>query len=266
MSHPSEAALEWSPARRPDRAPLQGARVRLEPIDPSRHQIGLFVAAGEPEIWRYLPYGPYEDEAALAAQLEANAASEDPLFYAIVDLRDGRAGGMASYLRITPEHGVIEIGHITPALACTSSVVSSGVASSSSIPSGASDPHTSSASRSVPSTAFTRLVRTRMRGRTLSLAKGSFSGLRGHRVTQHRVERQLAAILAADVAGYSRLMGSDEEGTLAALKGHRRALVDPKVSEHRGRIVKTTGDGMLVEFASVVDAVRCAADIQRGIV
>ena len=85
-------------------------------------------------------------------------------------------------------------------------------------------------------------------------------------MTEDRVERQLAAILAADVAGYSRLMGSDEEGTLAALKGHRRALVDPKVSEHRGRIVKTTGDGMLVEFASVVDAVRCAADIQRGMV
>ena len=59
-----------------------------------------------------LPYGPFEDEAALAAQLEANAASEDPLFYAIIDLRDGRAGGVASYLRITPEHGVIEIGHI----------------------------------------------------------------------------------------------------------------------------------------------------------
>jgi RimJ/RimL family protein N-acetyltransferase len=108
----SDMPLQWSPARRPDRVPLQGARVRLEPIDPSRHQIGLFVAAGEPEIWRYLPYGPYDDEAALAAQLEANAASEDPLFYAIVDLRDGRAGGMASYLRITPEHGVIEIGHI----------------------------------------------------------------------------------------------------------------------------------------------------------
>ena len=104
--------LNWSPARRPERVPLQGARVRLEPIDPGRHQIGLFVAAGEPEIWRYMPYGPYDDEAALAAQLEANAASEDPLFYAIIDLRDGRAGGMASYLRITPEHGVIEIGHI----------------------------------------------------------------------------------------------------------------------------------------------------------
>jgi class 3 adenylate cyclase len=78
------------------------------------------------------------------------------------------------------------------------------------------------------------------------------------------VERRLAAILAADVAGYGRLMGVDEEGTLAELKGHRQALVDPKIEEHRGRIVKTTGDGMLVEFASVVDAVRCAVEMQRG--
>ena len=80
---------------------------------------------------------------------------------------------------------------------------------------------------------------------------------------EERVERRLAAILAADVAGYSRLMGIDEEGTLADLKGHRRAVLDPKITEHRGRIVKTTGDGFLVEFASVVDAVRCAVDIQR---
>src|SRR6202048_3477394 len=79
-----------------------------------------------------------------------------------------------------------------------------------------------------------------------------------------RVEGRLAAILAADVAGYSRLMGADEEGTLAQLKAHRRALVDPKIREHRGKIIKTTGDGMLVEFASVVDAVRCAVEVQRG--
>jgi TolB-like protein/class 3 adenylate cyclase len=79
-----------------------------------------------------------------------------------------------------------------------------------------------------------------------------------------RVERRLAAILAADVAGYSRLMGGDEEGTLARLKACRRAVVDPKIAEHRGRIVKTTGDGILVEFASAVDAVRCAVEIQRG--
>ena len=78
--------------------------------------------------------------------------------------------------------------------------------------------------------------------------------------------RRLAAILAADVAGYSRLMGADEEGTHERLKAHRRELVDPKISEHSGRIVKTTGDGMLAEFPSVVDAVRCAADIQRAMI
>jgi adenylate cyclase len=80
-----------------------------------------------------------------------------------------------------------------------------------------------------------------------------------------RVERKLAAILAADVAGYSRLIGADEEGTLARLKAHRRELIDPKIAEHRGRLVKTTGDGMLIEFASVVDALRCATEIQAGI-
>src|SRR5262245_45515343 len=80
------------------------------------------------------------------------------------------------------------------------------------------------------------------------------------------VERRLAAILAADVAGYSRLMGADEEGTLERLKAHRRELVDPKIREHRGRIVKSTGDGLLVESPSVVDAVRCAVEIQRAMV
>ena len=77
-------------------------------------------------------------------------------------------------------------------------------------------------------------------------------------------QRRLAAILAADVAGYSRLMGADEEGTLARLKAHRSALLGPKIEEHKGRIVKTTGDGMLVEFASVIEALRCAIEIQRG--
>jgi TolB-like protein/class 3 adenylate cyclase len=76
--------------------------------------------------------------------------------------------------------------------------------------------------------------------------------------------RRLAAIVAADVAGYSRLMGADEEGTLERLKALRGELVDPKIAEHRGRIVKTTGDGMLVEFASVVDAVRCAVEVQQA--
>ena len=76
--------------------------------------------------------------------------------------------------------------------------------------------------------------------------------------------RRLAAILAADVAGYSRLMGADEEGTLERLKALRRELPDPKIGEHHGRIVKTTGDGVLVEFASVVDAVRCAVAVQQA--
>jgi adenylate cyclase len=77
--------------------------------------------------------------------------------------------------------------------------------------------------------------------------------------------RRLAAILAADVAGYSRLMGADEEGTLERVKALRRELIDPKIAEHHGRIVKTTGDGMLVEFGSVVDALRCAVEVQQAI-
>ena len=80
-----------------------------------------------------------------------------------------------------------------------------------------------------------------------------------------RVERRPAAILAADVAGYSRLMGGDEEGTLAALKGYRRELIDPKIAEHRGRIVKTTGR-CAGRVRSAVDAVRCAMEIQRAMV
>src|SRR5215472_6963521 len=81
-----------------------------------------------------------------------------------------------------------------------------------------------------------------------------------------RDQRRLAAIVSADVAGYSRLMGRDESGTLAVLKAHRRELIDPKIAEYGGRIVKTTGDGLLLEFLSVVEAVRCAVDVQRGMV
>src|SRR5665213_883026 len=80
-----------------------------------------------------------------------------------------------------------------------------------------------------------------------------------------RVERRLAAVLAADVAGYSRLMGADEEGTLARLKAARKAFVDPAIASHRGRIVKTTGDGLLVEVVSAVDAARCSVEVQRAI-
>src|ERR1700686_1629634 len=78
--------------------------------------------------------------------------------------------------------------------------------------------------------------------------------------------RRLTAILAADVAGYSRLMEADEEGTHERLKAHFQQLIDPKIAGHRGRIVKTTGDGMLAEFASVVDAMRCAAEVQRAMI
>ena len=84
-------------------------------------------------------------------------------------------------------------------------------------------------------------------------------------MAEERVERRLTAILSADVAGYSRLMAADEEGTLAALKTLRREVADPKIKEHRGRIVNTAGDGLLSEFASVVDAVRCAVEVQREI-
>jgi len=78
--------------------------------------------------------------------------------------------------------------------------------------------------------------------------------------------RHLAAILAADVVGYSRLMGAEEERTHERLKAHRRELVDPKIQEHHGRVVKTTGDGLLAEFPSIVDAVRCAVELQRGMI
>jgi adenylate cyclase len=81
-------------------------------------------------------------------------------------------------------------------------------------------------------------------------------------VPPERVERKLAAILAADVAGYSRLIGADEEGTLKRLKTHRKEVFDPKIAEHQGRVVKVTGDGILIEFPSAVVALRCAIEIQ----
>ena len=83
-------------------------------------------------------------------------------------------------------------------------------------------------------------------------------------MSEGRVERRLTAILAGDIAGYSRLMGADEEGTMRAIKELRASFLHPKVAEHGGRIVKTTGDGVLIEFPSVVDAVRCAVEMQRG--
>ena len=84
-------------------------------------------------------------------------------------------------------------------------------------------------------------------------------------MAEDQVQRRLAAIVVADIVGYSRLMEADEEGTLAALKALRAELFDPNIAEHNGRIVKTTGDGTLIEYPSVVDAVRSAVEVQRGI-
>src|SRR5277367_6708446 len=84
-------------------------------------------------------------------------------------------------------------------------------------------------------------------------------------MTDERVNRKLAAILAADVVGYSRLMGADEAGILAALKHHRQSIFDPAVAAHNGRIVKLIGDGTIVEFGSVIDAVNCALSVQRSV-
>jgi RimJ/RimL family protein N-acetyltransferase len=98
------------PARPPRRAALEGTRVRLEPLDADRHAARLFHAGGaDPAIWTYLAYGPFADEAEMHAHLAAQAASEDPLYFAVVT---DRPLGVASYLRMQPEHGVIEIGHI----------------------------------------------------------------------------------------------------------------------------------------------------------
>src|SRR6516162_6809081 len=88
--------------------------------------------------------------------------------------------------------------------------------------------------------------------------------MQGDASTETRSERRLAAILAADVAGFSRLMGRDEEGTLRRLKALRSELIDPAIARDRGRIVKTTGDGILIEFPSVVDALHCALAVQEG--
>jgi RimJ/RimL family protein N-acetyltransferase len=107
------AALDWKPARRPERAGLEGETVRLEPVDPGRHAVDLFRASdGAPALWDYLAYGPFENRHVFTEWLKERAASEDPLFFAVVDRASGHAQGMASLMRIVPEHGVIEIGHI----------------------------------------------------------------------------------------------------------------------------------------------------------
>src|SRR5262245_37645350 len=104
---------------------------------------------------------------------------------------------------------------------------------------------------------------TRLAARCALITSNAISRLETE-LSGERMERRLATVLAADVAGYSHLMGRDEERTLADLKNARQTVIDPTVAAHRGRIVKTTGDGLLVEFASVVDAVRCAIEVQRG--
>jgi RimJ/RimL family protein N-acetyltransferase len=114
--------LKWSPASAPGRIALKGELVRLEPLDPTRHSESLFTsshgAGGDLHIWDHLAYGPFGDQDEFTAWLEQRAASADPLFFAVVDIATQRALGMASYMRIELEHGVIEIGHIwfAPAL------------------------------------------------------------------------------------------------------------------------------------------------------
>jgi len=98
------------------------------------------------------------------------------------------------------------------------------------------------------------------------VAVGTITSAVAAHMAETRVERRLAAIFAGDIVGYSRLMGADEEGTLLRLNKHRREFLEPKIAEHRGRIVKRTGDGILIEFASAVDAARCAMEIQHGMI
>jgi RimJ/RimL family protein N-acetyltransferase len=107
--------LDWSPARAPGRVALNGDLVRLEVLDPERHAQSLFASshsAGAERLWEHLPYGPFANQAEFTTWLQHRAASADPLFFAVVDRESMQALGMASYMRIVPEHGVIEIGNI----------------------------------------------------------------------------------------------------------------------------------------------------------
>jgi RimJ/RimL family protein N-acetyltransferase len=111
--------LDWKPARMPERATIEGETVRVEPVDAAQHAEQLYSASAQANsIWDYLPYGPFASQAEFTEWVQARAESNDPLFFAIVDREAGEARGMASLLRMTPEHGVIEIGHIwfAPAL------------------------------------------------------------------------------------------------------------------------------------------------------
>jgi len=105
--------LNWKPARLPQRVPLEGDTVVLEPVDPAGHAAALFSSSEPaPELWKHLAYGPFADQPVFTRWLEDRAATDDPLFYAIVDREAGGARGMASFLRMEPQNGVIEIGHI----------------------------------------------------------------------------------------------------------------------------------------------------------
>jgi len=105
--------LDWKPARVPKKVPLEGATVVLEPVDPTRHAAALYESSKDaPELWKHLAYGPFKDQAEFTSWLHDRAATDDPLFYALVDRAAGEARGMASYLRMEPVFGVIEIGHI----------------------------------------------------------------------------------------------------------------------------------------------------------
>ena len=105
--------LQWKPAQALSRVALEGELVRLEPVDVARHAGQLFAAqSSAPELWEYLPYGPFANETAFRVWLTERAATSDPLFYAIIERKSGRALGMASFLRIEQGHGVIEVGHI----------------------------------------------------------------------------------------------------------------------------------------------------------
>jgi RimJ/RimL family protein N-acetyltransferase len=111
--------IDWKPARMPERVPIEGETVILEPLDAGRHASHIYAGvAGADELWRFLPYGPFPDEPGFAAWIAESATSSDPLFYAIVDRASGRPLGLGSFLRMAPQHGVIEVGHLlfTPQL------------------------------------------------------------------------------------------------------------------------------------------------------
>ena len=115
MKEGSGTGLNWAPAQVPARTAIDGALVRLEILDPERHAASLFTAShvpGAEDLWQHLPYGPFAGQAEFTTWLEQRAESTDPLFYAMVEWESMRALGMASYLRIEPDNGVIEVGHI----------------------------------------------------------------------------------------------------------------------------------------------------------